>query len=435
MLEVIPGVGGTSALLTMASYRGTLAAARSLSRAGVAVDVADAKPLGGALWSSAVRRRLRCPPVERPDELIAWLMDFGRRQPGAVLYPTSDDLAWLFAHHAEALGRVYRVYHPPEQGLMALLDKRRLAGICEQLGVTVPRAWYPEGEEALETLAPSLPYPVVVKPRTQVFHETHVKGGVVGDAHSLRLLFRQLASSRYPTDLLASAPGLRWPLVQEFVAGAKEGVYSLTGFAAGARGAFGCLAALKVLQDPPAVGVGVCFENAPVEPEAEAAVRRICAHADYRGVFEVEFIRGPSGLQLIDFNPRYYGQMQFDISRGLDLPLLVHGAALGLPLPSALVHRPPDAPEGYCDGLTLDALHLASLVSGASSRARVLHWRRWKKARAGALVDPVRSGADPVPAWMDGLAEVLDRLRHPRKLLRSLRASSSADLPVPRSET
>jgi hypothetical protein len=151
-------------------------------------------------------------------------------------------------------------------------------------------------------------------------------------------------------------------------------------------------------------------------------------------VFEVEFIRGPSGLQLIDFNPRYYGQMQFDISRGLDLPLLVHGAALGLPLPSALVHRPPDAPEGYCDGLTLDALHLASLVSGASSRAQLLRWQRWRKARAGALVDPVRTGADTVPAWMDGLGAVLDRLRHPRKLLRSLRAASSADLPGPRSE-
>ncbi len=47
-------------------------------------------------------------------------------QPGHVLYPTSDDVAWPVASHSEALSRLFRLYTPPIESLVRLLDKARL---------------------------------------------------------------------------------------------------------------------------------------------------------------------------------------------------------------------------------------------------------------------------------------------------------------------
>src|SRR5215510_9027275 len=91
------------ALLTMTQYAGTLAAARCLALQGVAVIVAADHLLAPALWSRAVSRRLACPAVERgPAALAQWLLELGAREPGAVLYPTSDELAWLISRHRDA---------------------------------------------------------------------------------------------------------------------------------------------------------------------------------------------------------------------------------------------------------------------------------------------------------------------------------------------
>jgi hypothetical protein len=43
----------------------------------------------------------------------------------------------------------------------------------------------------------------------------------------------------------------------------------------------------------------------------------------------LEFIRAGGKQLLIDFNPRFYSQMGFDIARGSPLPLLVYEAACG----------------------------------------------------------------------------------------------------------
>ena len=49
----------------------------------------------------------------------------------------------------------------------------------------------------------------------------------------------------------------------------------------------------------------------------------------YFGVFEAEFIRLGDERLLIDFNPRFFGQMGFDVARGLPIVGLAYEAALG----------------------------------------------------------------------------------------------------------
>src|SRR6476469_3880897 len=101
------------ALLTTPEDIGTLAAARCLDAHGVRVVVASSGVLGPARWSRAVARVVRSPSLVEPDAVLAWLLEFGAREPGTVLHPTSDELAWLVARNEPALARVFRLYTAP----------------------------------------------------------------------------------------------------------------------------------------------------------------------------------------------------------------------------------------------------------------------------------------------------------------------------------
>src|SRR5438874_12660913 len=113
-------------LLTMPEYCGTLAAARSCGAMGLEVMTAGADPLAPAGFSKHVRRRLSCPSLSEPDALLEWLSGYGRRNPGTVLYPTADDVAWLQVVHAKELPRDFRLYAPGPQALETPLDKRQV---------------------------------------------------------------------------------------------------------------------------------------------------------------------------------------------------------------------------------------------------------------------------------------------------------------------
>lgn len=113
------------ALLLDATWWGTLAAVRDLGSRGVPVTLAADQPAAPARFSRHVSRVVRCPGASRPEPLLDWLLEFGRRFPGHVLYPTSDEVAWLAAAHREDLARDFRLFGPPLTSLVRLLDKAR----------------------------------------------------------------------------------------------------------------------------------------------------------------------------------------------------------------------------------------------------------------------------------------------------------------------
>src|SRR5262245_56308276 len=96
-------------LLTMPAYGGTLAAARCLGERGISVIMAGDTFLAPARWSRYVTRWERCPPVLEAGPFLDWILSFGQREPGHVLYPTSDDLAWLFADHRRELSMYFHL--------------------------------------------------------------------------------------------------------------------------------------------------------------------------------------------------------------------------------------------------------------------------------------------------------------------------------------
>jgi predicted ATP-grasp superfamily ATP-dependent carboligase len=419
-----PAAARPEILLTMASYYGTLAAARSLGRRGIRVVVADGDPLAPARWSRHVARTVDCPHIEaEPTRFIDWLLSLGAREPGRVLFTSSDCIAWMFARHRAALARHFRIYLPSVDSVYTLLNKWRLYEVCVDLGIDVPPTWLPSGVGDLSRVRREARFPVVIKPQTQILLFPHQKGRVVHAAGELNALYSDFVSATaHAPMLLELDPHVGAPLVQTFVDTTTEGVYSLSGFIDDTGELFVVRASRKLLQWPPRLGVGLCFEGVEVRQSLAADVARLCRHIGYFGPFEVEFVRSGDRYQLIDFNPRFFSQMGFDVSRGLDLPHLVYLAATGerRELERAVRQarqRNDKAPTGvYCHRIDLEIALRLQRWAGQISRKDCERWRVWlaRNRVTDAVMDP--------EDWAPGLAEVtaalVRRAVHPRSTWR-----------------
>jgi predicted ATP-grasp superfamily ATP-dependent carboligase len=424
------GAARAPALLTDASYYGTLAAARCLGRAGIPVTVADADPLAPARWSRYVTRRERCPAIGvDPEGFVAWLVAFGAATPGHVLYPTSDAAAWVLSEHRERLARHFHMFQPPLAVLRRLLDKRELFAACAEVGIDAPVTHFPRDEAEAVALAERVGFPLLLKPTMQVLSRSQTKGMTAGGPDALVERYRAFcAGNAYHPTLSAQVAGVEQPIMQAYHPAAARGMYSIAGFADGARGAHEvtALAATKVLQRPRKLGIGLCFEEAPVRPALRDALAALCQRVGYAGVFEAEFIEEDGRFLLVDFNPRFYSQMAFEVDRGLPLPLIAYEAALGRhDALAAARHALADAPavrrpRVYTHRLLLGLMTSAQQLSGRMGADEAAGWRRWYRAHRGRVSDAVRDRRDRGPAVADTARTALHYGRHPRAFVRSI---------------
>jgi predicted ATP-grasp superfamily ATP-dependent carboligase len=265
---------------------------------------------------------------------------------------------------------------------------------------------------------------VLLKPRTQVFLESGIKGFIVEDKATLAeelARFRQLV--RFNEVLTGRHPDIAEPMVQEYLTAAETSIFSVSGFVA-EDGAIVARAAMKVLQRPRKVGIGLCFEGRALEPVLVEKLGALCKRIGYFGTFESEFIVDGDRRLLIDFNPRFYSQMGFDIARGVSLPMLVWHAAQGEQ--KALAEELERAREWkasgrevYCHKTMLDLVLGLQGLSGQMSRQDVAHWRAWYAEHRNTVTDAVRDPDDKKPALVDAASWAQHFAKHPRSFVRS----------------
>lgn len=409
----------------MPQYNGTLAAARCLGKHGVSVTMAGSDFTAPARWSRYVTRRIVAPDPADAERFMDWLLDFGSREPGHVLYPTCDELVWLIASRAEELDRHFKLYQPSERTILQLLDKKALQEACAALDIpTLPTAFPRNVDDALEA-GRDLGYPLLLKPRTQILLTTRSKGSVADGPDSLRREYVSfLERDRFHPWLAAAVPGVEGPMLQAFRPQAAQGIYSVAGFIGPEDGQVVARGAMKILQRPQRLGVGLCFEEAPVDPAVLQSLVRLCRVVGYFGVFEAEFVPENGQLHLLDFNPRFYGQMAFETGRGLPLGYMVWLAATGDQERLARVIA--DAQrwqEGlgyiYCHGFFLKMVIALRRLSGRMKREEAEHWLTWvaTRKRAALAVDATDTDVDRLPGLASAAHEVYRAFRHPRSFL------------------
>ena len=388
--------------------------------------MADESKRARALFSRHVGEKLVHPPLSEPQALVDWLVAWGEQHPGTLLYPPNDHLSWLFAAHRDRLSKAFVMYSPSESSIITLLDKKRLHDACAspEVGIEVPETHALGAAGADDPIAAKLRYPVLLKPRTQVFLESGIKGFIVQDRAQLAselARFRQLvAFNRVLTD---RQPDIGEPMVQEYLTAAETSIFSVSGFVA-EDGSIVARAAMKVLQRPRKVGIGLCFEGREIEPVLVEKLSALCKKIGYHGTFESEFIVDGDRRLLIDFNPRFYSQMGFDVARGVPLPMLVWHAARGeqQELDEEMARArawQATGSEVYCHKTMLDLVLALQGMSGQMSKSDVRHWRRWYADHRTTATDAVRDPDDQMPAVIDAASWVQHFAKHPRSFVRS----------------
>src|ERR1700739_1345020 len=90
-------------LLGNASYYGTLAAVRSLGRAGVKVVTIDPSRTSLSRYSRYSSQHLRGPACEESSAWAEWLLRKARIGPRPAIYATSDAVSFALARYRKEL--------------------------------------------------------------------------------------------------------------------------------------------------------------------------------------------------------------------------------------------------------------------------------------------------------------------------------------------
>lgn len=410
------------ALLTMPGYHGTLAAVRNLGRHGVPVTTADPELFTRGGWSKYTTESVRCPPVRDTDRFMEWLLRFGRERERHALLPTCDDTAFLYSLHRDELAKHFYLAVPKVDVLHGLLNKRLLIERAREVGLVTPQSWTPETAEEVQALARDARFPLLIKPTTQVLFDPRSKGVMVSDRQRFVETYQKLSRDRYGRALRDYDATVTRPIVQEFFAdAASSGIYSICGHAREGR-VIAARSARKVLQWPRRLGIGVCFEAAPMRPELLTALGRLVSSVGFSGTFEAEFVQDGERHLLIDFNPRFYSQMAFDVARGLPLPLMAYEDAIGRPLVDESGRKQNGSSadsliRAYAHGAAFKVLLGAQRVAGALSRDEERKWRQWYDELGAARIDAVADADDRVPELVDLMNIAQDVARHPLRFM------------------
>lgn len=416
-------------LLGNVGFYGTLAAIRSLGRAGVPVVTLGHSSVAPGRYSRYCREHLHCPPFEQTQRWADWLLGVGRSYSGSAIYATSDAVSYALAKHRDELSAHFALFQPDLQTMMCVLDKGQLLEHARAVGIDTPETWLPRSREEAQQFAREIPHTLIVKPRCQLAVGNYVKGALTQNRadHALMKEFDHIvAVGPHDPDFARSHPEVMLPMFQTYYAETIDRVYSVSGFRDRTGTKTAALGAVKVMQRPRNLGIGLCFEEAPVEEALAAKVFAFCERIGYYGAFEAEFIQAGGRSLLIDFNARFYNQLAFDVARGLDLPKLVYAAAIGDDrkvddLVDAFHKRETTKQYAFCNSIQFALVTRARRGLGTMSDEEAARWRQWMTMPGRTIVDAAYDADDQWPYLIDAANQVFLSVRYARAFLRDCR--------------
>ncbi len=393
-----------------------VACVRSLARAGERPIVGSDTSWCKAAWSLASAGRFRYPPpqengaafVERIAEEVA-------QAPGTLVLPmTERSTLPLSAARTRIAAAGGRLILPPHGTVVRAFDKHETTRLAASLGVDTPRTASVASAVEAATLARTLRYPVVLKPRSS--QELAADGAV-----------RTTGAPRYARD--AAEFALAWSdlstccrvaIVQEFVPGAGVGYFALLSHGK-VRAEFGH----RRLRDVRPTGSGSSLrESVALDPRVRDAGRAVLIALGWHGPAMVEFRVRPDGTPVfLEVNGRFWNSLALAVHAGVDFPALVARLARDGDVPAGSPYR-----AGVrCRWMLGDVRHLVEVLRGAPKSYPGRFPSRL--ATLAAVLTPIRGTYHDNFSWRDPLPAVGDWLHFAlRQLPRRARAARRGEV-------
>jgi len=349
-----------------------LALARSLAPRGVCVYGADGARREIGHYSRWVRRDPRIAVKTPGPELLEGLLRLGAEQEHApVLFIAGDPYIDFVAENHERLREHYVLADSMRPEVISVyVNKRSFYERCLELGVDMPRTFFPESEADAEEAAGALRYPAIVKPS-------------LGHLFRKRLGGDKLKVARDAGELLHWWRLFRgWggeSVLQEEIVGPEANIFVAAVYTDARNECRSLFTARKARQYPPLYGSGSYVEACWSQEIADLSLELVSG-LGYAGVCGTEYKwdERDGSWKLIEMNPRPVLWYALSRAAGVDVTWDAYCDLVGRPNP---VHI-------HCqdDGVRWQLL-VRDVVSG---------WHFWRKGELGlgelwrTMVDPRR---------------------------------------------
>ncbi|HYY04241.1 MAG TPA: hypothetical protein VE736_10185 [Gaiellaceae bacterium] len=274
-----------------------LAAIRSLGRAGVRVLAVDHRR--GALGFRSRYAEPHVAPERHGEEYVRFLERLG----AGVVFPTHDDDLATIARHRRRL--TLTCPFPGWDVLGRVQDKREQVAAAARAGVSAPRT--------ADAPTAEFGFPVLVKPAQapEFRRRFGVKAFRCESNAELDAAFERAHDFR--------------PLVQEWIPGGDETLYTLGSYVAEDGRALGLFSGRKLRQTPRSIGTARVAEAVWVDEVVEQGLALV-RELGLWGISQVEFKRDPRDgtFKLIEVNPRLWEWHGLAAACGVDLPLIAY---------------------------------------------------------------------------------------------------------------
>jgi gamma-glutamyl-gamma-aminobutyrate hydrolase PuuD/predicted ATP-grasp superfamily ATP-dependent carboligase len=304
-------------ILTYGRSLMALVIARSLAQRGVEVIGCDDVNMTVLSFSKHVRETFTVAPWDKDperflDDLEAAVREYAPHDDRPyVLMPVFREIG-LIAKHRDRFEPTIKVAAPAIQSIGLVNPKHCLADLAEKYKLDAPQTWRPENVEALRGLAPTLTYPIIVKP----------VDGAGGRGVSCVKSAEEVEEKA--TEIGFETP----PLVQQCIDGEDYCVAVLAD-----SGALKAIMAYKnITTFPREAGAGAVRETVDPEPFRETAEKLVAA-TKWDGVAQIDFrwTGEPADKpMLIEVNARFWAGIFHSVESGVDFPWLLYRQTVGL---------------------------------------------------------------------------------------------------------
>ena len=374
---------GVGAIVCGGCYLG-LGIVRSLGHAGVPVCVIDDER-SIARFSRYTTHSVRVPDLRDEEQIVDTVLRVGDELglQGWVLFPTREEMVAAFARHRDVLAPRFRIPTPPWSTVQWAWDKRKTYRLADELGIPIPKTWYPRTLADLAEIDGEPPFALKPAIKEHFIYATKAKAWRANDAEELAARFTQ-ATAFVPEGEI---------MVQEIVPGDGRQQFAFCAFFKEGE-SVGSMVARRRRQHPPEFGRASTLVETVEIPLLEELSERFLRAIDCYGLVEVEYKLDPRDdrYKLLDVNLRAWGYHTLGPRAGVDFPYMVFADQVGEQV----------EPRRAEPGIRWIRL-VTDVPTGAVEIAgRRVNWRAYLRSLKGLHVEAVFSREDPLP----GLVEV-----------------------------
>lgn len=295
-----------------------LSVVRSLGRKGISVTAgSDRKGSLGARSRFSSNSFTYSDPANGRQTFLRDLIAYLDGNDHGAIFPVKDHISLLLARHKSRIEGTGTTIAIEDRDIFELaFDKARLFETLTDVDVPLPETHAPTSDKQITTLAESVEYPVVVKPRS--------KSRLTENGYSIR----QVDDENYvdsPAELKrvfqrnvcgCEESNASYPIVQEHIPGTTTTTVTLA-----ADGDVLAYFQEERMRTYPSSGGNSALLRAVSDHTMLRYAERILGHLQWTGPAMVEFMRTPAGdYYVIEVNGRYWGSLPFAINSGVNIP-------------------------------------------------------------------------------------------------------------------